>query len=236
MSHVVNNPDNVIKQLMNSDSPQAMKESVHLKRTGAFQSRTVTVGNQVCTVNQLIKALGKKIKEADVKEDAPNLEKLKDMLTAVSEAEKADRLPTSSLFHLFSSRDEKVDKLQHKVDSKIEEHKAYEALNGGHEVKLFDGDDSDLASNLRKIYSSTRPMNRQDSEGPHKVRIFVNLEPNSKEGNWTVGKKNAEAQEVLFYIQRKSDDMGSSFVIAMANKVDITAEELVKNILDKKIS
>ena len=112
-----------------------------------------------------------------------------------------------------------------RVESKIELHKAYEALKTGHKVTIFDEDDSDLAMNLRGFI--------KESNGPHKVRIFINFEPRSNDGDWTIGRKNVQAQEVLFYLQRRKDeDDLSVYVIALANDVKsgdapLTAEDLV---------
>lgn len=216
------NPDNIINQLMGVD-PELMKENLHLRRTGVFQSRTVTVGGQECSVEKLISTIGKRIKDTDVEQDGPHLDKLKAMLSAVSEAEKENRSATSSLFHLFSKRDSKVDKLMQKVESKIEKHKAFEALKTGHKVTIFEEDDSDLAVNLEGFLNQ--------SKEPHKVRIFVNFEPDSNEGDWTIGRKNAQAQEVLFYIQRKDESDLFVYVIALANdvkngNVSITAQDV----------
>lgn len=233
-----NNSDNVINQLMNAN-PEKLKESVRLHRAGVFESRTVKVGVEECSVEKLISNLGKRIKETDVKQDKPGLEKLKAMLSAVSDAEKANRGITSSLFHLFSSRDDEVDELQYQVDRKIDAHKAYQTLKTGFSVRIFEDDESDLSSNLTRIYKATRPINQNDPDSPHMARIFVSFDANSDEGNWTVGRKNAGAQELLFYIVREDTEMGFNYVLALANKVKngdtgVTSQDLVRNILDKK--
>lgn len=238
---VNNNPDGVINQLMNADM-QSMKDSIHLHQKGVFQSSLVTVGNNECSVDQLIQELGNKIHRADAKQDEPNLEKLKAVLTAVSDKEKADRDFASSLFHLFSSQDEEVDQLQHEADIKIKDHKIYEKLlNEGITITFTkEQGASDLKSNLITIHS--RSIHRNDPEGVVEGRIFITFEPDSKHGEWSYVRKRKAAKEVLIYIEQKEEytklGLATTFEIALANEVkngniDITAENVV-NILKNK--
>ena len=71
-------------------------EALDLRRTGFFQSRTVTVGGSECSVQQLITALGDKINHPE-ETNLQRLGELKKILKTVSEREKADRSFTSSL-------------------------------------------------------------------------------------------------------------------------------------------
>ena len=117
MSSEVGNADQMINRLINLNHNKRV-ETVGLRRTGFFQSRTVSVGDQECSVQQLITALGNKIKAHDAS-NLEDLESLKDVLKTVSDKEKNDRSFTSSLFHLFSSRDKDVAKLKDVVEGKI---------------------------------------------------------------------------------------------------------------------
>lgn len=233
----------VINQLMAIDVSN-MQRSVELHRAGAFQSRTVKVGDEECSIDQLITTLGDRIKTADVAKDDPDLEKLKAMLTSVSAAERENRGFRASLFHLFSSRDKEVVKLSNIADVKIDEHRILDKLKNGHSItfqkKLSDSQDSDLKKNIVAAYAVGKPIHRDEHFDVKEGRIYVNFAEDSKDGVWKFAKTSDLAQEIKFYIDKKDDGVNSTstFRIALMDDIkngdlDITAEDIVR-ILEKR--
>jgi hypothetical protein len=258
-----NNAAKVIEQLESMNDIETMKKSVRLSRTGAFQSRTVTVVSggadgkvYTCTVQELISKLGKEIKDPEGKKD---VKKLKKMLTAVSAAEKEDRFfLTSSLYHLFSNRDIKVKMLQEKVGIKIENRKALkienrkalELLKNGIEIDRFPSSvkNKKLGQNLLEIQRSvSKPVNPDEPQGPRKAQIFIQFDgPSTKYGKWADrefnnGEKNVEAQ---IYIRKEdiSNDIGEAgtrYTLSLANvvrngDVELSTQDLKNYILGHK--
>lgn len=137
MNNITNKPSNVVDQLVSKPSIEAMRE-VRISKAGSFQSRIVRKGDQQCRVNQMIIEIGRRIKDANIKQNEPNLEKLKDTLTAMSETEKENRSGISSLYHgVFSSRDDHVQGLFNLVDNKIIQREIYQKLEQGYRVNLI---------------------------------------------------------------------------------------------------
>ncbi len=188
---VNNNPDKVIDQLMLS---QGMKESVKLQRTGAFQSRTVKVGDgeEHCTLQELISTIGERIKNADVTKDEPDLAKLKEMLTAVSEAEKENRSGTASLFHFFSSRDKDVAKLERTVDIKIKQHDVFKVLEGGVPIEL--NVVNAFTTRLRALYAQGKEIKDDMRESRP---FYVDMNDDNKPFSWT----DNGGSKIQFYMQ-----------------------------------
>ena len=236
MNSIENNvSDNMINRLMSVDA-RSIKDHIQLQRKGTFQSKTVRVGSSECSVDQLIQAIGKKINSADVTKKEPDLESLKAVLIAVNEAEIADRGITSSFFHLFSSHDQEMDKLQRSADIQIENHKAYETLLTGHTIEFRKNEKTDpLQSNLATILS----------EASHKkARIFITFKPDSKDGEWSLVRKNQTAQVIPIYIEEKKihTPVGvvTTFVVALGAEVkngelSISIEDVI-NVLRNKNS
>lgn len=221
-----NSPDNVINQLMNLDA-QAMKGSVELKRTGAFQSRTVTVGGQACSVKQLINVLGEKIKQADVEKDDPDLEKLKAMLTAVSEAEKEGRGFTSSLHHLFSSRDKDVAKLDRTVTTKIEQHHVFKALEGGVDVVI-----KEVTPQFRSLLTGLYAGGKVINDDMRETRPPIYIDINSENPAYSYA-KSEDKLEIQFYMRVDSPTgVAPAYRMVLKNPVmdgerEVTTQEVV---------
>lgn len=213
---VNNNPDKVIDQLMLS---QGMKESVQLQRTGAFQSRTVTVGDEHCSLQELISTIGDRIKNADVTKDEPDLEKLKEMLTAVSEVEKENRSGTASLFHFFSSRDKDVTKLGRTVDTKIKQHDAYMALEGGLGVELKAV--TPFTSRLRALYAQGKEIKDDIRESRP---FYVDMNDDNKPFSWV----DNGGTKIQFYMQPDDIFGNPKYKVVLTDpNIGLTTEDVV---------
>lgn len=238
MHNVNNNPDSVINQLIDKPDIQKMKE-IHITRSGILQSRTVRKGDQECTLNQLIGELGKRINEANIKQSEPDLGKLKNVLTAVSEAEQDHR--TGILSHLFSSRDEDVGKLQNKVDVKINQHEIYEKLKDGYDLKFnkrYSSDDEMMKRYNLKIFftslSKHGSINAIYQDGDESLSLTSPVYLKSSEQgleNYTYSYKEREgAEKVSLYIKVEGPNDNRNYIVLLANG-DLKATERVMNSL-----
>jgi hypothetical protein len=242
--HNVNNsnPDNVISQLIDKPNVQKMKE-IHITRSGTLQSRKVRKGDQECTLNQLIGELGKRINEANIKQSEPDLGKLKNVLTAVSEAEQDNR--TGILSHLFSSRDEDVDKLQNKVDIKINQHEIYEKLKNGYDLKFnkrYSSDEEMMKRyRLKMIFSSLSTEGLihsvyQDGEESLSLSSPVYLMA-SGQGleNYTYSYKEREgAEKVSLYIKVEGPPDNRNYIVLLADGNLEATERVITNLAKAK--
>jgi hypothetical protein len=180
-------PENVINQLMEHKNP------LELKRTGFFQSRTVTVGNATCSLQQLITDIGQRINEADVTKDDDSLKNLRQMLITVSAAEKDDRILTSSLFHFFfSSRDKDVKQLEKAVNDKIYQHDALSLVKDGLGVEM-----KFVSAKVRNILSKLYGDGTQ-IKGSLRITNPIHINQDSKSIDWD--SKSSNGVEVQFYM------------------------------------
>lgn len=236
MNNVNNNPNSVISQLIDKPDIQKMKE-IHITRSGTLQSRTVRKGDQECTLNQLIGELGKRINEANIKQSEPDLGKLKNILTAVSEAEQDHR--TGILSHLFSSRDKDVDKLQSMVDVKINQHEIHEKLKDGYDLqfyKRYSSDDEMMKRYCLKMFFSalsrdgsinTIYQDKNDYLGLTSP-LYLKMTGQGLE-NYTYSYKEREgAEKISLYIKVEGPKDNRNYIVLLANG-DLKATERVMN-------
>lgn len=198
------------------------KDNVHIHRTGLFKSRTVEVNGQECKVDQLITALGERIKNASQEE--PNLEKLKQMLTAVSTAEKEHRGFTTSLFHLFSNRDHAFSDLDRTITGKITEHSLIEAFKGAVDINR---DDPAPFSKLMKMLHGSHLSKQVKDNIMETTTVYLSTNPNEP-FSWR--KLSDVDVPVQFYIKREGS-AGSDPKYSVLVK-DETGTRLTQDVID----